>query len=155
MCTVLRFTLLGLAISLLNASCGDPTDRPDGSSDLSVSACSQPLADGCRDRPCPTTFAKAEAEARATPCLCFWSRSIESCGAYKVISEGSGAGGTSTFFDDAGTFVGMRFGTDTNSFCGGTSFYIDVGMVPDCTPTLTETLCGIDFGCAPVPDAGT
>src|SRR5262245_43866811 len=82
--------------------------------------------------------ADLRAAAANHPLFCF--EQIGSCGDghFAEVSL-SGFDDTILFYDAAGGLLGAQVHSDTNAYCGNSSFSIDYGTVPSCERKVTET----------------
>jgi hypothetical protein len=63
------------------------------------------------------------------------------CGEFRWVMTRPFVDEFAEFFDGSGAMVGAIQGTDCNCFCGGSSFTIEYGFVPDCVLEPVNTPC--------------
>lgn len=104
-------------------------------------ACGGALSGYCFRAPCPTwADAMKEAHAVAASGDCFFAE-LGRCGGGFYYRAGNGLGGKLLYFNGAGELTAIELSSDTNEYCGRTSFSVTWGTITDCAFQPTETLC--------------
>jgi hypothetical protein len=117
-------------------------DAGDALQDGGVGDCAFPLTAYCASD-CPT-YDESVDNVRGT---CDVSQNayaaVGTCGDYRFTVGYDTMEILEWFFDESGTLVSMRQGTDYNAFCDLKSNFQTFGPVPDCTKNVTEKFCGV------------
>lgn len=114
----------------------------DQSPDLDA-VCDVPdVADYCAGKTCRTYNDElANQMSRATMPNCFLART-GTCGNLSYIEQSLASfDNTIFYYDNTGVLVAVTVQSDTNEFCGNTSFSIHYGLEISCTPVETQLIC--------------